>query len=81
VDPSSPRLVEAGLFLLLLAVPVAEWSLRTSLALQPWRLSASEKLATELALDGRAGDRPRRRMRARRSPRPWSGIRGIRTSA
>jgi hypothetical protein len=35
----------------------AEWSLRTSLALQPWRLSASEKLATELALDGRAGDR------------------------
>jgi O-antigen ligase/polysaccharide polymerase Wzy-like membrane protein len=34
----------------------AEWSLRASLTLQPWRLSAQERLATELALDGRAGD-------------------------
>jgi hypothetical protein len=34
----------------------AEWAVRSSLALQPWRLSAAERLAIELALDGRAGD-------------------------
>lgn len=34
----------------------AEWSIRTSLALQPGRLSAQERLAIELALDGRASD-------------------------
>ncbi|MEW6059504.1 MAG: O-antigen ligase family protein [Actinomycetota bacterium] len=34
----------------------AEWSLRTSLDLQPWRITAAESLAINLALDGRAGD-------------------------
>jgi hypothetical protein len=34
----------------------AEWAVRSSLALQPWRLSAAERLAIELALDGRAGN-------------------------
>jgi hypothetical protein len=35
----------------------AEWSLRTALAIQPGRLSAQERLALELAIDGRGGDR------------------------
>jgi hypothetical protein len=34
----------------------AVWALRSSLGLQPWRLSAAERLAIELAFDGRAGD-------------------------
>jgi O-antigen ligase len=32
------------------------WAFRAALAVQPWRLSASERLALQLALDGRAGD-------------------------
>jgi O-antigen ligase len=34
----------------------AEWSIRAAVAIQPGRLSAQERLAIELALDGRAGD-------------------------
>jgi hypothetical protein len=34
----------------------AEWALRRSLDIQPWRISAAETLAFNLALDGRAGD-------------------------
>ncbi len=33
-----------------------EWSLRASLRLQPWRLSATELLARNLAVDGYLGD-------------------------
>ena len=33
-----------------------EWSLRASLRLQPWRLSATELLARNLAVDGYTGD-------------------------
>jgi hypothetical protein len=32
------------------------WALRTALRVQPWRLSSAERLALNLALDGRAGD-------------------------
>jgi O-antigen ligase len=32
------------------------WALRDAVAVQPWRVSASEQLALQLALDGRAGD-------------------------
>ncbi|HEX7463787.1 MAG TPA: O-antigen ligase family protein [Actinomycetota bacterium] len=34
----------------------AEWALQRSLDVQPWRISAAETLAFNLALDGRAGD-------------------------
>jgi hypothetical protein len=54
----------------------AEWSLRASLAVEPWRLSADEELATELALDGRAGDaaaaaEARSRISAAVGRHPW----------
>jgi O-antigen ligase len=32
------------------------WAFRAAVAVQPWRVSASEQLALQLALDGRAGD-------------------------
>lgn len=32
------------------------WALRAALAVQPWRVSASEQLSLQLALDGRDGD-------------------------
>jgi O-antigen ligase len=32
------------------------WALRAALSVQPWRISASEQLAVQLALDGRGGD-------------------------
>jgi O-antigen ligase len=34
----------------------ADWALRTATGLAPWRLTASEALATNLAVEGRAGD-------------------------
>jgi hypothetical protein len=34
----------------------AEWALRASLDLEPWRVTASEALAYNLAVDGRGGD-------------------------
>jgi O-antigen ligase len=33
----------------------AEWSIRSSIAVQPWRLGARELLAIQLAIDGRGG--------------------------
>jgi O-antigen ligase len=33
-----------------------EWAFRAALRVQPWRLSSTEQLALQLALDGRAGD-------------------------
>jgi O-antigen ligase len=33
-----------------------QWALRAATRVQPWRLSATQRLALDLALDGRAGD-------------------------
>jgi hypothetical protein len=53
-----------------------KWALRKALALQPWRTSAVEELAEDLALDGRAGRRAaaveaRSLIRDTVSERPW----------
>jgi hypothetical protein len=34
------------------------WALEDALTIQPWRLSADERLALRWAIDGRAGDEP-----------------------
>jgi hypothetical protein len=54
------------------------WALDRSLAIQPWRLSAAERLAIRLAIDGRAGDaaagaRAREVISAAVDRHPWDG--------